>query len=441
MARVSSQNLSSSDELAASTRAAPAAKATNQGDRKVPTHLRRLYAATIPFGIGCGISLGITPTYLPKLGFNEQNIGTLSIFFAAGLVLFALPVGKLIRKFSAERIMCLSLLVYGITLIAFPWVKTYQGIGFVRFFDGMATIGVWVASETILLGHAPREHKAYLTTLYAIFLASGYVVGPFASMILKLANATPELSFAIGGFVEFAASAFVFLMLPPIPPTEKVHADEAGPSATTSEMSGLAILWRIKTSCFAAFSYGYFQAAAVLFLPRFVIVTKGVAEHKTFIFPGLFCLGMLLCSNIAGRIADRVGHLKTVRVLSSIGLVAIFAFAYMDAYWLMCVVIIIAGATFASMSPVALALTGVVVKPDDYSRANSIYNMFYATGILLGPPISGVIFEHWGGARMLQHQVMLWGIFVLFATIFRNDDPANRRGHKTSTPNANLLPG
>src|SRR5690349_1642284 len=105
MARVASQNLSSSDELAASAHPAPAAKATNQVERKVPTHLRRLYAATIPFGIGCGISLGLTPTYLPKLGFNEQNIGTLSIFFAAGLVLFALPVGKLIRKFSAERMM------------------------------------------------------------------------------------------------------------------------------------------------------------------------------------------------------------------------------------------------------------------------------------------------------------------------------------------------
>lgn len=442
MAAVSSQNQSSSDESAAPTHLAPAAKV----DRTVPTHLRRLYAATIPFGIGCGISLGLTPTYLPTLGFTEQNIGTLSIFFAAGLVLFALPVGKLIRKFSAERVMSISLLIYGASLIAFPWVKTYEGIGFVRFFDGMSTIGVWVASETILLGHARREHKAYLTTLYAIFLASGYVVGPFVSLGLKLAHATPELSFAIGGFVEFAAAAFVFLCLPPIPPTagEDAHeAKEAVPTATiekdANEVPALTILWRIKTSCFAAFAYGYFQAAAVLFLPRFVIVTKGVAEHKTSIFPGLFCLGMLACSNIAGRIADRVGHLRTVRVLSSIGLVAIFAFAYVDEYWMMGVIITIAGATFASMSPVALALTGVVVKPGDYSRANSIYNMFYATGILLGPPISGVIFEHKGGAAMLNHQVALWAVFVVFATIFRNDDPANRR-NKTGTATSAQLP-
>lgn len=406
--------------------------APSNGERGVPRHLKRLYAATIPFGIGCGISLGITPTYLPKLGFNEQNIGTLSLFFAAGLVLFALPVGAFIRKFSAERVMYLSLFIYGITLIAFPWFTSYEGIGFVRFFDGMGTIGVWVASETILLGHAPRSHKAYLTTLYAIFLASGYVIGPFVSLGLAMAHVSEQLSFAIGGIVEFAAALFVFLMLPSIPPTEKIDGEDPEAKAGTAEQtsgqaSGLSILWKIKTSCFAAFSYGYFQAAAVLFLPRFVIVTKGIADDKTRIFPGLFCFGMLACSNIAGRIADRVGHLKTVRVLSSIGLVAIFGFAYMDSYLMMCLVIIIAGATFASMSPVALALTGVVVKPHDYSRANSIYNMFYATGILLGPVISGAIFQRWGGATMLQHQVALWAVFVVFATFFRNDDPAQRR--------------
>jgi len=399
-------------------------------ERTVPSHLRRLYAATIPFGIGCGISLGLTPTHLPKLGFTKQNIGSLSVFFAAGLVLFALPVGVLIRRFSAERMMAICLVGYGLCLIAFPYATTYESIAFVRFFDGMSTVGVWVASETILLAHARREHKAYLTTLYAIFLASGYVMGPFASM--GLAKVVPNtVSFAIGGFFELAAAVFVLLVLPPIPPAVGVSSEELHekPTAVVAErhLSGLAILWRIKTSCFAAFSYGYFQAAVVLFLPLFVIETKGIDPIQTNIFPGLFCLGMLACSNFAGRLADRVGHLKTVRGLSATGLVAVLGFVYMDPYWLMCIAVTIAGATFASMSPIALALTGVVVKSHDYSRANSIYNMFYATGILFGPPISGVIFQRWGGAAMLNHHVMLWAVFLAFTMIFIQDDPASRR--------------
>jgi MFS family permease len=230
--------------------------------------------------------------------------------------------------------------------------------------------------------------------------------------------------------------------LPPIPAAEGVSSDE--PKALESktetndtQLSGLSILWRIKTSCFAAFSYGYFQASVVLFLPLFVIEFKGIDPIKTNVFPAFFCFGMLLCSNIAGRIADQIGHLKTVRALSIIGLFSVLGFVLLDSYWVMCLIVFMAGGTFASMSPIALALTGVVVQPKDYSRANSIYNMFYATGILLGPPISGVIFQRWSGVVMLEHIVALWSVFVVFTMIFINDDPASRK-KKTNSPNPEL---
>ncbi len=422
-----SQNQSSSDEIAAF---APPAASTPSVIRKVPPHLRNLYAATVPFGIGCGISLGLTPLHLRNNGFTEKNMGTLSLFFGAGLVLFSLPMGTLIRRFSAERILALSLLGYAVCLIAFPFASSYESIAFVRFFDGMCTVGVWVGSETVLLQHARKEYKAYLTTLYAIWLALGYVIGPGLATALRYL-APNTITFAIAALFEIGAAIFVLRCMPPLAPTVTLDLDkeEVAKAIATNEpqMSGLGILWRIKTSCFAAFSYGYFQASVVILLPSYLIKSKGIPENNTIIFPGIFCLGMLLCSNIAGRIADQVGHLKTVRALSIVGLIATLGFIFLDSYWAMCTIVFITGATFASMSPVALALTGVVVKIQDYSRANAIYNAFYATGIFLGPIISSEIFQRWGGISMLQHIVALWSTFVVFTIIFINDDPASRR--------------
>jgi MFS family permease len=432
MAAVASHIPTSSEELAASTLPAPAANVPAAiVERKVPQHLRRLYAATIPFGIGCGVSLGLTPLYLDAHGFTKEDIGRLSLSFAAGLVLFSLPVGMLIRRFSAERVLAFCLFGYAVCLLAFPHMTTFNSIGIVRFFDGVFTIGVWVGSETVLLAQARKEHKAYLTTLYAIWLASGYVIGPFLARGLASIHSTDQVSFAAGAVFEIAAGLFVVAKMPPAPPVEGVSSEEATDGKETeSRMSVTSILWRIKTSCFAAFSYGYFQASVVLFLPLYLIETKGIAREQTIVFPGFFCLGMLLCSNIVGRIADRVGHLKTVRALSAVGLLAVLGFVFLDSYWVMCFIVFAAGATFASMSPVALALLGVVTKAQDYSRANAIYNMFYATGILLGPLISSVIFQRYGGIPMLEHIVTLWTVFVLFTIIFINDDPASRRAKK-----------
>jgi MFS family permease len=85
--------------------------------------------------------------------------------------------------------------------------------------------------------------------------------------------------------------------------------------------------------------------------------------------------------------------------------------------------VFVAGATLASISPISLALQGVVTRAEDYSRATAIYNAFYAMGMLLGPPISSQLFEHFGGAPMLYHLAALWFGFVAFGTIFRRDDP------------------
>lgn len=433
-----SLNQSSSDEIAAYVPPTVPVPIV----RHVPPHLRRLYAATVPFGIGCGISLGLTPLHLRNNGYTEKNMGTLSLFFGAGLVLFSLPVGTLIRRFSAERMLMLSLFGYAACLIAFPFASTYESIALVRFFDGVCTVGVWVGSETVLLQHARKEYKAYLTTLYAIWLSLGYVIGPGLATGLRYI-APNTITFAVAALFEIGAAIFVLRYMPPLAPTVALDVDKDKDESTKAvatqepQMSGLGILWRIKTSCFAAFSYGYFQASVVILLPSYLIKTKGIPENNTIIFPAFFCLGMLLCSNFAGRIADRVGHLKTVRALSTVGLIATLGFIFLDSYWAMCTIVFIAGATFASMSPVALALTGVVVKTQDYSRANAIYNAFYASGIFLGPIISSEIFQRWGGIPMLEHIVALWTAFVVFTVIFIHDDPASRRTKTSPLPTAN----
>lgn len=404
--------------------------------RHVTPQLRRLYYMTLPFGIACGISIGLTSVHLDQqLHFSKETIGILSLFFGLGLVVSALPVGALIKRFSAERVLAISLLGYSLCVLAFPHAPTFTTIGIVRFLDGIFTIGIWVSSETVLLSQSKLEHKAYLTTLYAIWLASGYVIGPLSAM--GMSYFVPNtVSFAVGACFAIGAGIFVLLRMPPAPPVEGAVAEheekqgeaaKAANAAAGSQMSAMTMLWKIKTSCFAAFSYGYFQAAVVLFLPLYLKDTKGIPANKTIVLPGLFCLGMMVFSNIAGRIADRIGHLRAVRILSTIGLACVLSFVFIDNYWLMLLTVFGVGGAFASMSPIALALTGVIVEPRDYGRANSLYNMFYAIGILSGPLIAGQIFQRYGGMMMLYHHVAMWAAYALMTVVFMYDDPKARR--------------
>jgi MFS family permease len=112
-------------------------------------------------------------------------------------------------------------------------------------------------------------------------------------------------------------------------------------------------------------------------------------------------------------------------VLAVVGLSMIASFVFIDSYALMCGAVFVAGASLASISPVSLALQGVITA--EYSRATAIYNAFYAAGMLLGPSISSRVFQAYGGAAMLFHLAALWLVFVVFSIVFYRDDPAVRR--------------
>jgi len=415
-------------------------------ERVSDPNIYRVYGVTFTLGVAYGLAVSVLAVYLDQKGFGEIAIGRLAAWFAAGLVALSLPLGAFIRRFSAKVALALSLFGYAVTVSIFPLLDSFWSIALVRFFDGAFSIGVWVSSETILLSRARREHKAYVTSIYAIAIAVGYVVGPLAARA-AMAVLPIERTFTVSGIIALLTSAYAALRIErqatSHEPSEIIATRDRPPESVgaTAEApsSALALLYRIKTSCFATFSYGYFQASVVLFLPLFLMKSKGILKEQTILIPAFFAAGMLLFSNYAGRLGDRRGHLAVMRVLATIGCSMIVAFVFLDSYAWMCAAVFVAGASLASISPVSLALQGVI--SSEYSRATAIYNAFYAVGILLGPLVSSVVFEAKGGAAMLFHLASLWAAFVLFSVVFAEDDPAVRRrrealalGAKASDP-------
>lgn len=399
-----------------------------------------MYLGTLALGLAYGVALSVIAVYLDERGFQKREIGNLAAAFAAGIVCLSIPAGALIRRFSAKALVTCAVTAYALVTLAFPHVNSFYGIAGLRFIDGAASVSIWVSCETVLLARAKPGQKALVTSLYAVFMALGYILGPLVSRGL-VAVWPLSAAFSVAGVLSLAVAVYLSVFLSrdaeastrgsgrDLEERGEVQAQleraDVDPSARTkAELGSLGVLWRIKTSCFATFAYGYFQASVVLFLPLFLMTDKHVSKEDTIYVTACFALGMVLFTNPAGRIGDRFGHLLTMRVLAIVGTLMIASFAWLDSFLLMLVAVFVAGATLASISPMSLALQGLVVPSKDYSRATAIYNAFYAAGMLVGPPISSVLFERLGGAPMLHHLAALWCGFIGFTLLFRRDDPA-----------------
>jgi MFS family permease len=386
-------------------------------------------------GMGCGMAISIMAVFLDERGYSYTDIGAFASWSALGLVSFSLPAGACIRKYSARATLLVGLVVYSVSVAVFPLVADsfWPAVG-VRFVDGAATVAIWVSCETILLSRAGEKHKAYATTLYGISIALGYMIGPFMLWVatLLVTQMPSEAAFYGAGIIVVCTAALVFWRLDEDRSgSQDSSQPELGQSEAPPQTPFSALTWRIKTSCFGTFAYGYFQASVVLFLPLFLMAEKGIAKNDTKMIIGFFALGMLLFSNKAGQLGDRYGHLLLMRLLGVVGTVTVMAFVFLDAFWMMAIAVTLAGATLATISPVSLALQGVIVEPNDYSRSNAIYNAFYAFGMLLGPFLTSRILAAYSGAAMLYHLAALWAVFVVFSIIFSRDDPAAR---SDSTP-------
>lgn len=380
-----------------------------------------------------GLAIALVSPFLEKYGFTASDIGNLATFFAAGVVLFSLPVGTLIRKFSARSVLLVSLLGYAVVIAMFPFFRGYWEIAGLRFLDGAFSAGIWVACETQLLMRSDADNKAYVTSLYAISMAVGYIIGPILGY--QLGEEQMHLSFVGAGILSLCSAAYVFARLDRDRGGEVIHADTStsdsaanDPEPTTTPTGAGhstygQVAWKIKTSCMATFATGYFQSSTVLMLPLYMMHSKGIARDSTFLIPAVYAAGMLLFTNVAGRLGDRHGHLLWMRVLAFVGLSAVLTFIPFDNFFALCAAVFVTGLTLAAIPPLSLALQGKTALPEEYSRANAVFNAFYAAGLLLGPKLSSVIYDKFGGEVMVIHFAALWAVFVLGSLVFRRDDP------------------
>jgi MFS family permease len=396
-----------------------------------------VYRTMLVLSTAYGMALAALPIVLADRHVDHAVVGQLASWFALGLVLFAAPSGAIIRRFSARVVLPVSIVGYGVMIAIIPLLSSYTALAVDRFVDGLFSMGAWMSGETLLLWRANRQNKALAMSLSATFTMFGYVVGPAFSFAVSDVI-VPELRFYIAGGIAVVAAIVCATGLDPDPRPEARNEDGDAPVgeapvpegavvAPATPSSGiLALAYRMKMSCLATFASGFFQASGALFIPRYLVEEKGVPEEQASLVVAFAAAGMLLVSNFAARAGDKYGHLAVMRVLAGSGVVAMLAFLPLDWFPLMAVAIMVAGGCFSSMPPLSLALQGVVVSPAEYTRSNSIFNVFFASGLVVGPLLTGAVFSAFGGSAIVFLFGGIWLTFVIVSVIFRKDDPRAR---------------
>lgn len=400
-------------------------------------NIRVAYLLCLTLGVAYGMVLAIVSLYLShERGYDEPTIAGMAAFFSVGIAACAVPMGMLVRKLSARIVLAMSLLGYGLAVAVFPFMPGFAGLAGARAFDGAFSVGVWITIETILLLRTTALNRGFVTGLYSIVLATGYGLGSVITYVMTKFWADWLVFVAAGALAAVGALTGLLLLDRNIQPVEgSDHPVEPAPGTTgahpvaASSSTGLgmaSLYWRIKTACMPTFMYGYFQASLVLFLPLFLIEERSIAADETKLMVAFFSIGMVVCVGFVGHLGDRIGHLKMMRILVTVGALITGSVVFLPSYVLIAAAVFVAGGALAPLWPLGLALQSLIVDPRDYNRSNALLNASYAIGTLAGPIVSGLLKRAYGGEVMFLHLAGLWLVVLGMTVVFRRDDPSLR---------------
>ena len=339
--------------------------------------------------------------------------GIVSLFFVGYLSTFA--GGLISDKIGRKRVIAPSVIGFGITTSftalarTIPWLATTRVV--TGLFEGFqyATGAAWL-SETY-----PYAKRGKALAIWE----TGYSLGTLAGIVLATLLAARwgwQAPWPVAGALSIVAGILMMVYLKERSLSQTPRFDEAkvfnmGQKPKIGDVFRTRNVW-VVFILHGLYNFTFWMAAA--WIPTYVMQIK----HLSFINGGLLSAvlfgGITIGLLVSGVLADRIGRVKAVSVMSLISAVIMFFFTQESSPFLLYITIALAGVFGAYISS-AIALVTDTSSPEIAGTAFGIATFGGELGAILGPLLGGFVAQYFGfqnAIYMLPIALVVSGILV-----------------------------
>jgi MFS family permease len=134
---------------------------------------------TISYVDRTNVSMALTPkisSLMKDLLMDDKMKGEAAGIFFIGYVLLQVPGGYIATRWSARKLISISLVVWGLCAVGCGLVQTYQQFAVARFFLGVAESAVFPAMMVLLASWFPRAERARANAYWNLCQPLGVMV-------------------------------------------------------------------------------------------------------------------------------------------------------------------------------------------------------------------------------------------------------------------------
>jgi MFS family permease len=321
----------------------------------------------------------LLPHFADTYDLSKAGAGVFISTYAAGTLAGAVPAGLAATRFGPKPTVLGGLALMTAASLGFALAGDIWTLGASRFFQGIGSSFSWAGGLAWLIASAPRERRGELLGTAMGAAVFGALLGPALGAVAGGIGTRPAfLSVAAAGAALLGWAATT-------PGAEPERQTLRAGALAIHERSLLAGLWLI-------------LLPALLFGVVIVLVPLQLHDRGW----GAIAIGSLFIATTAletvlnpflGRMTDRHGRLRPVRI-ALIGSVAVsIAFAWATEPGLIVLLVLAAGITYGAFYTPGLALISHGAERAGLAQglAFGVMNACWGVGALIGPAAGGAL--------------------------------------------------
>jgi MFS family permease len=332
-----------------------------------------------------GVITPLLPFYSEELELSKTASGILVAAFPAGVLAGSFPAGAAVARFGAKRTAVTGLALFCASSLAFGFAEEIAVLDAARFTQGLGSAASWTAALAWLAREsAPARRGARLGTAFSAAVG-GALLGPALGAAAR--GLAPEAVFSIAAAIGLAM--IVWCLRLGAPPASR---DEAGWTVALRER---ALLPGAGVILLVGLLFGVVQ---VLLPLRFDdLGASGLVIGAAFAGAALLDA---VAGPLIGRLSDRIGPLRPVRVSLVAGIALALLFPVPEAiavlFVLCCVMGPVDGGLF--VPGMKMLADGAESARLDQGYAFAIFNFTWALTTAAGAAGGGALADAAGDA-------------------------------------------
>ncbi|HXG53022.1 MAG TPA: MFS transporter [candidate division Zixibacteria bacterium] len=390
--------------------------------------------------LGAGLhSFGFTVFFLPLSQDLNLNRTSTSLAFSLARAEGAIEgpvVGHLLDRYGPKPVMLAAALLMGLGYLLLSQVESYAGFLIVYLgVISLAHAGGFMHAPMVLINTWFIRYRARaITVSSASFGLGGVLIAPLLSAAVQAWGW--RWGAAAAGLLFLAVGVPLALTIRRSPESVGLRPDggespvatagrsEAPPAAEVEVTVGEALrsfpFWGSVMA--AGIRNACYHAIGVHFVP--LMVWKGLSEQQAAFLLSTYAFLGMASTLVFGWAADRSDKPRLTASILFVGGAAMLLPIFSGSLWVL-VLFTVFFAAVESTFPLGWAVVGDLFGRKHYAKIRGYMTLFYTWGSVLGPVISGAVFDRWQ-----SYEPLLWslvGVYVLAGLLFASLDPAWRK--------------